>query len=318
MIGGLPLLDILLVLLLLWLAWRLLYVSDLFSATVLFIAFGLVMSLAWVRLRAPDLALAEAAIGAGITGAMVLTAMGRLGGRRAHRLKRGFSLASLADLLPAVGALAVLAALAWAVWLLPPERAGLFPEVAARLVESGVTNPVTAVLLNFRGYDTLLELGVLFLAVLGAWSMGEAQAPLLEEPGDPLLALVRTFLPLLVMVAAYLLWLGSHAPGGALQAGAVLAAAGILALLVDIRPPPYLTGWPLRAVLGSCLAFFLAAAMAMTGGGGHFLEYPQGWAKGFILLIEAVMTLSVAATFVLLFAGGRPPSGSAGDRDKSR
>jgi multisubunit Na+/H+ antiporter MnhB subunit len=307
---GLPLIDVFLVLLLLWLAWQLLYIADLFSSTVLFIAFGLVMSLAWVRLHAPDLALAEAAIGAGITGALVLTAVGRLGGRRTARRKGGYSVATLTALLLPACALAIFAVLSWAVWSLPRKALGLAPEIAALLPQSGVENPVTAVLLNFRGYDTLLEIGVLFLAVLGAWSMGEAKAPQLEEPGPLLLALVRLLLPLLVIVAAYLLWLGSHAPGGALQAGGVLAAAGILLLLVDIRPPPVLTGWPLRAALGICFALFLAAAIGMSVIGGRFLEYPAGWAKGLILLIEAIMTLSVAATFALLFAGGRPPSGS--------
>lgn len=43
---------------LLWLAWRALSCPDLFKAIVLFIAFGLLMALAWVRLEAPDVALA--------------------------------------------------------------------------------------------------------------------------------------------------------------------------------------------------------------------------------------------------------------------
>ncbi len=51
---------------------------DLFRAIVLFIAFGLLMALAWVRLDAPDVALAEAAIGAGLTGALLLGALARL------------------------------------------------------------------------------------------------------------------------------------------------------------------------------------------------------------------------------------------------
>ena len=63
---------------LLWLAWRALASPDLFKAIVLFIAFGLLMALAWVRLDAPDVALAEAAIGAGLTGALLLTALARL------------------------------------------------------------------------------------------------------------------------------------------------------------------------------------------------------------------------------------------------
>jgi uncharacterized MnhB-related membrane protein len=71
-------LDVLLGLVLLWLAWRSLATPHLFKAIVLFIAFGLILSLVWVRLAAPDIALAEAAIGAGLTGALLLAALARL------------------------------------------------------------------------------------------------------------------------------------------------------------------------------------------------------------------------------------------------
>lgn len=70
--------DLTLILTLIWLAWRLLATPQLFKAIVLFIAFGLLMSLAWVRLQAPDIALAEAAIGAGVTGALFLWALSRM------------------------------------------------------------------------------------------------------------------------------------------------------------------------------------------------------------------------------------------------
>ena len=70
--------DLPLALVLLWLAWRLLTSADLFKAVVLFIAFGLLMALAWVRLQALDIALAEAAIGAGVTGALFLSALNKM------------------------------------------------------------------------------------------------------------------------------------------------------------------------------------------------------------------------------------------------
>jgi len=73
--------DILLVATLVWLAVRALAEVKLFKAVVLFIAFGLLVALAWVRLSAPDIALAEAAIGAGITGALLLDAAGHMRGR---------------------------------------------------------------------------------------------------------------------------------------------------------------------------------------------------------------------------------------------
>jgi len=70
--------DSLLGLGLLWLAWRTLASLDLFRAIVLFISFGLLMVLVWVRLNAPDVALAEAGIGAGLTGALLMAALARL------------------------------------------------------------------------------------------------------------------------------------------------------------------------------------------------------------------------------------------------
>lgn len=48
---------------------------DLFRAVVMFMAFGLLMAVAWVRLQAPDIALAEVAIGAGLTGVLLLDAV---------------------------------------------------------------------------------------------------------------------------------------------------------------------------------------------------------------------------------------------------
>jgi energy-converting hydrogenase B subunit D len=70
--------DALLAMALVWTALRALLVPELFRSVVLFIAFGLLLALAWARLAAPDLALAEAAIGAGLTGALLLDAVGHL------------------------------------------------------------------------------------------------------------------------------------------------------------------------------------------------------------------------------------------------
>ena len=70
--------DVLLAASLLGLAWTVMASRDLFRSAVLFIVFGLLMSLAWVRLGAVDIALAEAAIGAGLTGVLLLNTTGFL------------------------------------------------------------------------------------------------------------------------------------------------------------------------------------------------------------------------------------------------
>lgn len=74
-------LDILVVVILILLSIRIFSEASLFKSVVLFIALGLFVSFAWVKLAAPDVALAEAALGAGITGALLLDTVGHLRGR---------------------------------------------------------------------------------------------------------------------------------------------------------------------------------------------------------------------------------------------
>jgi uncharacterized MnhB-related membrane protein len=71
--------DLLLASTLLFLGWGLLFTTRLFQAVVLFIVFGLLAALAYARLQAPDVALTEAAVGAGVTGALLLDALRRIG-----------------------------------------------------------------------------------------------------------------------------------------------------------------------------------------------------------------------------------------------
>ncbi len=73
--------DILLLGTLVWVAIGALNERKLFKSVVMFTVFGLFLAIAWVRLQAPDVALAEAAIGAGVTGALMLDAAGHLRGR---------------------------------------------------------------------------------------------------------------------------------------------------------------------------------------------------------------------------------------------
>jgi len=200
--------------------------------------------------------------------------------------------------------------LGYAVLSLPSQAPGLSKHVAAKLETSGVSNPVTAVLLNFRGYDTLLELGVLLLALLGVWSLGAAPKRHEPPPGLVLELLSRLLVPLLILVAGYLLWAGAGAPGGAFQAGSVLATAGVLLLLAGWRLDSRFSGLPLRLALVAGLGVFLLVAVVLILLGGRLLEYPPSFAGALILLIEAAATLSIGTALAALFLGGRPEKGA--------
>ena len=69
------LLDVLLLLFLVVCSLAVARTRDLVGATVLFAAYGLVMAIVWQRLKAPDIALTEAAVGAGVTSLLFLTAI---------------------------------------------------------------------------------------------------------------------------------------------------------------------------------------------------------------------------------------------------
>ncbi len=201
---------------------------------------------------------------------------------------------------------ALVGGLGYAVLSLPDQVIGLSDQVNENMAMSGVRNPVTAVLLNFRGYDTLLELGVLLVALLGVWSLGAAAAHQRVDPEPVLAFLVGGLVPMMILLAGYLLWVGANAPGGAFQAGSVLAASGILLLLSGKRLPVRLMGWPLRFVLVLGLGAFVAVGVTLLFTSGMFLQYPPGLAGGLILFIEAVAMLSIGVTLAALFLGGRP------------
>jgi multisubunit Na+/H+ antiporter MnhB subunit len=193
---------------------------------------------------------------------------------------------------------------------LPPAPVRLPEQVMANMPVSGVAHPVTAVLLNFRGYDTLLEVGVLLLALLGALAVAPDRParPPVRAPEPVLHATVQFAVPLMAVFALYLLWAGSHRPGGAFQAAAVLASAAVLLDLAGLLAPASRPGRWLRLGLAGGLLLFLAVAGWLLAE-GSLLGFPPASAGALILLIEAGLTVSlglVLAGFYLFFSGHEP------------
>lgn len=306
--------DLLLALSVVALAVAVMTVRDLFAAIVLFIIFGLLSALAWVRLAAPDVALAEAAIGTGVTGALLMKTLHHLRyvtGTPGQDAATHFTPATPVPM-PVMlvnGAFCGLITLGLAVTFLgaPQAGPGFDALVAEAMPASGVEHPVTAVLLNFRAYDTLMEVVVLLAAVIAVWQiergLSDAPAPVL---GEVFHGFARLTLPAIVVVGTYLLWKGAEAPGGAFQAGAVLAAVGLVLLLARfyVPQPSHRPVARLVFVLGT--GVFAGVALLVAGGGRVAFEYPAEHAKTLILLIEGLVTISIAVTLAALFHGREP------------
>jgi multisubunit Na+/H+ antiporter MnhB subunit len=307
-------LDAVVALLVAGLALRMLTSRDLFEAIILFVSFGMALSIAWVRVGAVDVALAEVALGAGVTGALLVNARRRLEQKAPEWLEVGRRSPAAATVPALCGILA--GAAAFTGILAPRATDPLAPRILEAAGGTAAGNPVTAVLLDFRGYDTLLEVAVLVAGITAVWALerGRPAVPASATAADePVLAeLIRWIVPLTVIAAVYLTWQGSYGPGGAFQAGALLAGAGVLMLAAGfLRPVPRGSAL-LRGTVAAGLFVFAGAAVATLILEGSLLRYPAGGAYWWILGIEAVLTISIAAVLAALFVD--VPSAPAEER----
>lgn len=140
---------------------------NLFSVVVLFGVYSFQMATLLAALDAVDVAMTEAAVGAGVSTVLLLSALHLTGGVETKPLHRPW--------LPLALALAVAGVLAYGMQGLPgfsDPGAPIHAHVAPRYLneapkETGVPNVVTAVLASYRGYDTLGETIVVFTAGAG-------------------------------------------------------------------------------------------------------------------------------------------------------
>jgi len=300
--------SLVVVLLLLWLAVWTVVARDAFLAVAGFIAYGLLLSLVWVRLYGIDVALTEAAIGGGLTGALLLGAVGRLRGTEAAaRSERpGVGTRVLAMAL----SLGVTAALVLCVLALPEPGPTLAPQVARELPATGVGNPITGVLLAFRALDTLLEAIVLVIALIGVWSLAPDRfwggRPGMRHHADPdgvLAYFARVLPPIGIVVGVYLLWAGADHPGGKFQSATILAAMWMLVQMAGLADAPAVGNRLLRAGIVAGPLVFVAVGLLGLWTAGDFLGYPQGWAKPMIVAIEVALLPTLVLVLALLMSG---------------
>jgi multisubunit Na+/H+ antiporter MnhB subunit len=279
-----------------------------FAAVVGFLAYGFLLSIAWVALDAIDVALTEAAIGGGLTGVLLIGAAARL--RQSEVAvsaeRPGASLRWLAALASAV----VAAGIAVAVLSLPASAPTLAPEAAQHLASTGLGNAVTAVLIAYRALDTLLESIVVVFALIGVWSLapdnvwgGHPGPRHSADPNGILAYLARLLPPIGIVVGLYIFWVGADLPGGKFQGATILAAMWLLAMMAGLTDAPPISRTWLRILLVAGPLVFIAIGIAGAVTAGAVLGYPEGHAKLLIKVIETALMPTLTLTLALLVAG---------------
>ena len=204
---------------------------------------GLIVSLAFAQLSAPDLALTQISVEV-VTILLLLLAL--------HLLPKNPPILSAPSRKWRDGALAVtggvlVGGIAWALLTRDPGPSIAAYHLANAKPGGGGTNVVNVILVDFRAFDTFGEIIVLGIAGLGIYALldtaavGAAGARLRawreDMPHSPerhpimLVMASRIILPLTLTVGAYLFLRGHNQPGGGFIAALVVAVAFLVQYL---------------------------------------------------------------------------------------
>ncbi len=293
--------------------------ENLFVAVMLSSIFSLLMAANFFVLDAADVALTEAAVGAGVTVVIFLSALA-LTSEREKPTRQG----QLVGLI-VVGIAAV--TLIYATFDKPrlgDPNAPVHQHVAPYYLEKtpeliGIPNVVTAVLGSFRGYDTLGEVFVVLTACIGVLFIldarhGTGPAYAIRERTGLVHHLIpqivgRLLIPFIVLFGLYVQFHGEYGPGGGFQAGAIIATGVILYALLEGEKAA-LTALPRGLLLGLVIAgasLYGLVGVACMLLGGNFLEYsvlasdPVIGQQVGIILIEAGVGMAVTGSLLSIF-----------------
>ncbi len=196
---------------------------------------GLMVSIAFTRFSAPDLALTQLSVEV-VTIILLMLALFFLPHKtpkqsESSRVVRDLSIASLVGV--------IIGSLSYALMTRPFNTISDYFLANAK-IGGGGTNVVNVILVDFRGFDTMGEIAVLGIASLGIFKLltriplfkpssdGEGRPWALERHSLLLSTVSQSLLPLAIMVSIYIFFRGHNLPGGGFIAGLVTAVAIIL------------------------------------------------------------------------------------------
>ena len=293
--------------------------ENLFVAVMLMGIASLLIAANFFVLHAADVALTEAAVGAGVSTVLFLGALALTSERERYRTSNKL----LSFIVVTAAALVVIYATFDKPRLGDPQAPAQV-HVAPWYLDNtprhmDIPNVVTAVLGSYRGYDTLGEVFVVFTAGIGVLFLlggGGTRAALRQERANQGLrhhliprVVGRVLIPFILLFGLYVQFHGEYGPGGGFQAGAIIAAALILYSLLEGESRA-LAVLPQRALLGLVAVgplIYVAVGVAGMMLGGNFLDYSplasdpvKGQQIG-IILIEAGVGITVTGVLLSIY-----------------
>ena len=227
--------ELVLLVLVVVLAFISLWIRDLISAVVVFGAYSFLMCLIWTGMGAVDVAFTEAAVGAGVSTVFFIAILFNTTRRIKFNPLDLTSKIFAGVICSVVGYLLFVGISDLPFW--GNADAPVNSVVSKYYVEEAyndtkVPNLVTAVLADYRGFDTMFETCVVFIAMLGIFALlkRDDEADYTIDQKDNLIIRVsaRFMVPFIQLFGLYVIAHGHHSPGGGFQGGVILGASLIL------------------------------------------------------------------------------------------
>jgi len=149
--------------------------------------------------------------------------------------------------------------------------------------ETGATNIVTSVVVSYRGFDTLGEVTVLFIAAIGLGAVlttSRKEKIRKIEPASLILSTgCRLLFPLILVFGTYVFIHGHLTPGGGFQGGAIIASGFLLIYLGCRERRISRTASNITESLGG-LTFVVIGLLGLAFSGYFLLNFlPKGTAN---------------------------------------
>lgn len=167
-------------------------------------------------------------------------------------------------------------------------------------LENGSANLVTSIVLDYRGFDTLGELLVLFISILGVTIiLSGLSFEKFKEPSFLQITGVKFIVPFITLVAIYVFLHGHLSPGGGFPAGAMIATATLFSLIGYKYNYSISTLKIIESKSGFLIVFLAICGLYFTGSFfGNFLptgKVGQLFSSILILIIYSLVGFKVGA-----------------------
>ncbi len=311
--------------------------KKLINSVIIFMSYGAIMAIIWLLFESPDLAITEAAVGAGVSSILFFVTLKKIhavdherSGRKTHDIRdvekhwemKLFSrLYRLTAIIVCAGIIIILSA---AVFYLPvigdPNSPGS-NEVAQKYIEEGMSetgavNIVTGMILDYRAFDTFGEACVLFVAVTcvmillrvdthtDSLSMPTDENDRIYEPKNDLILQksAKILVPIVLLFGVYVIFNGHLSPGGGFSGGAIMGAGLVLYLNAFgfVKAEKFFTSKVYKTIsCGSLVFYCIAKSYSFFTGANHLDSIISPGTPGNIFSAGLILPLNICVGLVV-------------------